>query len=436
MKLEEVDTGFEIQKFDKQFVYEVFKRDNFRCQKCGSTNNLHPAHIEHRKLGGDDTKNYKRNVVTLCGDCHEEFDNELFSITKWNPEDKEDGLRIVWATAKEIDGKMRNAVPKEQLYFYNRPSQKGAEIAQTLHKQALQQIKVANQATYSLARTLEMLRDKEVDGKPLYKHREKPDSVETYNKFANYLGQEIIPRVHWNSSKTAENFTSAMKALKPSANDVVGVYLAFEGDEIDQSVVGKEVTGKRSGNSGVVEEVYEQPDKNIARVVDVGDKWEEIEGMEDIEIESTWKDFDEGEEVEFEGGKTATTSQVRCELQDVLTGNYSDLASVINNNDLTKDEKIRLLELAKDDQEEFRKEKRALTGDTDKSNRLTICTHCTYPSSAPSKELEAKDGTIIKLGSEDEWCDICGKLISSMNTQEAKNTAQKHDKKENCFDPD
>jgi len=420
-KLEEVDTDINIRNFDKQFVYEVFERDNFRCQKCGSAHNLTPAHIEHRKLGGDDTKNKKENIISLCRSCHDEFDNEQFRITKFDPDDKEDGLRIIWATAREIDGDMHNAVPKEHLYFYNRPSQKGIEIAQDLHQQALQQIKVANRATYSLARTLEELKNREVDGRPLYKHMEKPDAEETYNDFKTYLEYEIMPKIRWNSPKTAQNFVSAIKALKPSSNEIIGTYVAFEKGSIDESVVGEEVAGNESGNTGLVDDFYDKQQFDIIKVINLDDDWQ---------------DFNEGEKMEFTSGESAIAKKVRSELSEVLTGNYSDLASVVNNDDLTKEEKLRLLELAKDDQKEFRKEKRALTGDTDKSNRLVTCKHCTHPTDPPSKEFETEDGETVRIGSRDDWCDICEKLIHTMDNTEAKNTAQKYDDKQGCFNPD
>jgi len=420
-KLEEVDTDIEIRNFDKQFVYEVFERDNFRCQKCGAGSRLTPAHIEHRGIAGDPEKNYKGNIITLCRDCHDAFDGGDFDIRKWKPDDKEDGLHIVWPSAKEIDGEMHNAIPKDQLYFYNRPSQKGIEIAHNLHKQAMQQIKIANRATYSLARTLEELKNREVDGRFLYKHMEKPDVEETYQDFDTYLQREVMPKIRWNSPKTAHNFISAMKALKPSANEVVGTYVAFEKGSIDESVLGEEVSGQESGNSGIVDEVYDRPNYDVAKVV---------------QLQDDWQDFSEGETMEFANGTEAQSQKVQSELSDVLTGNYSDLAAVINNDNLTKEEKVRLLELAKEDQQEFRKEKRALTGDSDTSNRLVTCNHCLNPGPPPTKEFETDSGEKIRIGSRDDWCDVCEKLIATMDTSEAKNTAQKYDEQQGCFDPD
>lgn len=409
----------EKQDFSPELKQEVKERDNYRCQKCGSSNPLHVAHIEHRKMGGDDTKNFKENLITLCDDCHKEFDNYQFDITKWEPNNKEDGLRIVRAQAKEVDGKMRNAIAKENLYFYNRPSEKGIEVSQRLHKQAVEQIEVANRATYSLARTLEEQKNRTVDGKPAFKHREKPDVEETYEDFTTYLQKEIIPKIEW-GSKTVTNYISAVKSLKPSANDIIGTLVAVDNTDLPDDLTGMGVKGLQNENTGKVDEVYERNDLSIMKVIEVDD----------------WKEFEEGEEIELEDGTTVKAEMVQGELSEVLPGNYSDLASVINKDELTGKQKKRLVDLAKEDQGEFRKEKRdLLSGGSNSSGREANCLQCLEGKTVSKGKYENDDGEEIKIGSKNIKCPVSGMLKSTLSKKDAKQIAKKFDKKENCFNP-
>jgi 5-methylcytosine-specific restriction endonuclease McrA len=45
----------------------VLERDGWRCQECGSTQNLHVHHMKPRSQLGGDTMD---NLITLCADCH------------------------------------------------------------------------------------------------------------------------------------------------------------------------------------------------------------------------------------------------------------------------------------------------------------------------------------------------------------------------------
>ncbi len=49
---------------------QVLKRDGWRCQLCGASNNLHVHHMKSRSKLGDDAL---RNLITLCARCHEAF---------------------------------------------------------------------------------------------------------------------------------------------------------------------------------------------------------------------------------------------------------------------------------------------------------------------------------------------------------------------------
>ena len=45
----------------------VLERDNWRCQACGSMQNLEVHHIQFRSHSGSDLE---QNLVTLCTSCH------------------------------------------------------------------------------------------------------------------------------------------------------------------------------------------------------------------------------------------------------------------------------------------------------------------------------------------------------------------------------
>lgn len=45
----------------------VFRRDDWKCRKCGFRDGLHPHHIVYKSKGGTDTMD---NIITLCWRCH------------------------------------------------------------------------------------------------------------------------------------------------------------------------------------------------------------------------------------------------------------------------------------------------------------------------------------------------------------------------------
>jgi transposase len=51
----------------KQLRYQVLTRDAWRCQCCGSTQNLDVHHLRFRSKLGDDSP---ENLITLCAVCH------------------------------------------------------------------------------------------------------------------------------------------------------------------------------------------------------------------------------------------------------------------------------------------------------------------------------------------------------------------------------
>lgn len=46
---------------------EILKRDQWRCQNCGSQQHLQVHHTELRSRSGSDTE---ANLITLCEACH------------------------------------------------------------------------------------------------------------------------------------------------------------------------------------------------------------------------------------------------------------------------------------------------------------------------------------------------------------------------------
>jgi 5-methylcytosine-specific restriction endonuclease McrA len=51
----------------KELCRQVLARDNWRCQICGSRNNLQVHHQELRSQQGSDED---FNLITLCAGCH------------------------------------------------------------------------------------------------------------------------------------------------------------------------------------------------------------------------------------------------------------------------------------------------------------------------------------------------------------------------------
>lgn len=46
---------------------QVLRRDNWRCQFCGSLSNLEVHHQQFRSHAGEDAEH---NLITLCHKCH------------------------------------------------------------------------------------------------------------------------------------------------------------------------------------------------------------------------------------------------------------------------------------------------------------------------------------------------------------------------------
>jgi 5-methylcytosine-specific restriction endonuclease McrA len=51
----------------RRLCQDVLRKDGFRCQSCGSMQNLQVHHQEFRSHSGDDSE---LNLITLCASCH------------------------------------------------------------------------------------------------------------------------------------------------------------------------------------------------------------------------------------------------------------------------------------------------------------------------------------------------------------------------------
>jgi hypothetical protein len=70
---------------------QVLKRDGWRCQCCGKSNDLHVPHVKSRGNLGDDTM---RNLITLCANVTTRFAAPLPSIAKTDSNKPADEILI------------------------------------------------------------------------------------------------------------------------------------------------------------------------------------------------------------------------------------------------------------------------------------------------------------------------------------------------------
>jgi 5-methylcytosine-specific restriction endonuclease McrA len=63
------------QRIYRRLIKRVLERDGWRCQKCGSVENLQVHHKIRRSHQGDDAL---ANLVTLCAYCHVAEHEQLF----------------------------------------------------------------------------------------------------------------------------------------------------------------------------------------------------------------------------------------------------------------------------------------------------------------------------------------------------------------------
>jgi predicted HNH restriction endonuclease len=57
-----------------QLRKQVLQRDGWKCQFCGSRQNLH---VHHRQLRSQQSDDDDSNLITLCAECHELIHRKL-----------------------------------------------------------------------------------------------------------------------------------------------------------------------------------------------------------------------------------------------------------------------------------------------------------------------------------------------------------------------
>lgn len=90
-----------MNKINFQLKQRIFKRDNFKCQKCNfrdpTVQDLEAHHIKSRVFGGKDQLN---NLITLCSICH-----------FYSPDSEKEFINYL---NEKIDGKILNTFRKSQ----------------------------------------------------------------------------------------------------------------------------------------------------------------------------------------------------------------------------------------------------------------------------------------------------------------------------------
>jgi len=71
---EEKNNVYKKKHIPSSLRWQVWGRDNFTCQKCGSRKNLAIDHIHPESKGG---KTELDNLQTLCGKCNREKGNKI-----------------------------------------------------------------------------------------------------------------------------------------------------------------------------------------------------------------------------------------------------------------------------------------------------------------------------------------------------------------------
>jgi hypothetical protein len=56
---------------------QVLRRDGWRCQRCGTSKDLHVLHMKSRSRLGDDAM---RNLITLCATCHKSLHRRTYLL--------------------------------------------------------------------------------------------------------------------------------------------------------------------------------------------------------------------------------------------------------------------------------------------------------------------------------------------------------------------
>jgi len=61
----------------RELLRHILQRDGWRCQSCGSMQNLEVHHMKFRSRSGDDSE---ANLITLCVACHARMHHSFLCI--------------------------------------------------------------------------------------------------------------------------------------------------------------------------------------------------------------------------------------------------------------------------------------------------------------------------------------------------------------------
>ena len=107
---------------------QVFRRDNNKCQMCGTKSNLTVHHIKPRSEGGSDSIT---NLITLCYKCHDIAEIEKIPtanlIRNWALEDND-------IYEREKDGVQVSSDKENQSWLYNGQYRRLTELLEIVEK--------------------------------------------------------------------------------------------------------------------------------------------------------------------------------------------------------------------------------------------------------------------------------------------------------------
>lgn len=219
-EVEEIENTIEqeIQQFDQSFKRELFEKYNYKCVKCGALGphedqNPDPAHIKHRGVGGDPSKNKWNNVLPLCRDCHIDHHNHEFEIVKWNPDDLENGFVVEGAEGNRID--------KKELYFYRMPIPEATEKAHEKLRKLHQEGDREKEKFWDQVKHVYDLKYDTMYGRNLYSNAARSDGQgeETYQTWKEFCEAELANgqiREDWKKPSTINQHISVFNTLKAS----------------------------------------------------------------------------------------------------------------------------------------------------------------------------------------------------------------------------
>lgn len=86
----------------KRTRFEIFKRDGFTCQYCGSKPPKVPLEIDHITPVSKEGTNDDYNLITSCFDCNRGKSNKELSISPITISERAEKMKLAQAQYKEI----------------------------------------------------------------------------------------------------------------------------------------------------------------------------------------------------------------------------------------------------------------------------------------------------------------------------------------------